>query len=182
MVVVSDPPGIKVGDYMKPLGRTPLTVRRKLLPWPGIRTQVVITAGATAPDQCSQVRVLGFDQPMPDTLHLDMRRCLTIDQDFSRVFVPDELERMPDLIHNAGIDFPDPSKQAGREEYVISEVVVDSAGQPEALTFRVLAASEPGLGTNAQAAILGSLFRPGEAAGRRVRVRLQIPMAFAIRH
>jgi hypothetical protein len=162
---------------MKPLGRTPLTIRRKPSPWPGIRTQVVITAAATAPDQCSQVRVIGSDQPTPDTLRLDMYRCLTIDQDFSRIFLPDELERMPEVIRNGGIDNPAP----GQQGYVVAEVVVDSAGRPETSTFRALTASEPGLIPNAQSAVLGSFYRPGEAAGRRVRVRLQIPMGFTIR-
>jgi hypothetical protein len=179
IVVVSDPSGVLVGDYMKPLGRTPLTIHRKPSELPGVLTQVVITSAATAPDQCSQVRFIGFDRSTPDTVHLDMHRCLTINQDFSRVFAPDELERMPERINGGYVDLP--TRQPGREAFVIAEVVVDSAGYPEAPTFRILAAGDSALVPRVQSAILGSFYRPGEAAGHRVRVRLQIPIGVTIR-
>ena len=50
----------------------PLTIRREPSEWPAILTQMLITTPATAPDPCSQVRFIAFDQPTPDTVYLDV--------------------------------------------------------------------------------------------------------------
>jgi protein TonB len=74
--------------------------------------------------------------------------------------------------------YPLALRSAGVEGQVLVQFVVDTAGQPELSTFKVLRSSHD-LFTSAVRDLLPTLrFQPAEIGGRKVRQLVQIPFQF----
>lgn len=69
-----------------------------------------------------------------------------------------------------------------REGIVLMEVVIDTTGKPEPVTFRVVVASDSGFIQSVRATILGSVFKPGRVLGRKVRTQVMIPITYQLNY
>jgi protein TonB len=77
--------------------------------------------------------------------------------------------------------YPELLRQAGITGRAVVEAVVDTAGRAEPASLRVVSADQAAFGDEARAVVLASRFRPGRLGGRPVRVRVRVPITFAIR-
>jgi len=77
--------------------------------------------------------------------------------------------------------YPGILQQAGIDGHVVLEAVVDTLGRVEPGSLRIISSAHALFAEEARQVLLGSRFRPGRMAGRAVRVRVQVPVAFAIR-
>jgi TonB family protein len=68
------------------------------------------------------------------------------------------------------------------EGTVILQAIVDTLGRVEPASVRVVASPNPAFSIAASKQILKTVFRPASLDGRRVRVRIQIPVSFKLAH
>lgn len=90
------------------------------------------------------------------------------------------VDEMPALLAHPPINYPEVLRQAGIEGRVTVEAVLDTLGRAEPSSLHVTASPNPLFDREALAVVLGSRYRPGRVDGRAVRVRIQVPVAFAI--
>lgn len=88
----------------------------------------------------------------------------------------------PELVPNTcqPPHYPDSLRAAGIEGRVVVELVVDTSGQAEPGSVRVLSSTNPSFEAPARAALLTCRYRPGRIGGRPVRTRIQVPFYFTI--
>jgi protein TonB len=91
------------------------------------------------------------------------------------------VEEPPALLRHPAPRYPEVLRQAGVEGHVVVEVVLDTSGVAEAGSLRVVTSAHQLFDAEARAVVLGSRYRPARAGGRAVRVRIQVPVVFAIR-
>jgi protein TonB len=91
------------------------------------------------------------------------------------------VEERPELLSHPTIRYPETLRQAGIEGRVLVETVVDTLGRAEPERTHVVSSAHPLFDAEALSVVLGSRYRPGRVAGRAVRVRVQVPVNFAIR-
>jgi TonB family protein len=100
--------------------------------------------------------------------------------DSSLVYTAEQVDDAARLIAGTGVPtYPDSlwrAKVAGR---VLSEFVVDTAGQVEAATVDVVSSTHPAFGDAVRAALADARFVPGRLDGRAVRQVVRLPHAFA---
>jgi protein TonB len=77
--------------------------------------------------------------------------------------------------------YPELLRAAGIEGRVVVEVVLDTLGRAEPQTLRIATSAHLLFDAEASAVVLGSRYRPGRVAGRPVRVRIRVPVSFALR-
>jgi TonB family protein len=77
--------------------------------------------------------------------------------------------------------YPDLLRQAGVQGRVVLEAIVDTTGRVLASSILLVSATHPAFVAPARQALLASLFRPGLAGGKPVRMRVRIPYDFTIR-
>ena len=65
---------------------------------------------------------------------------------------------------------------------VIVEVIIDTTGHAEPNSLRIVQSTNKAFELAARDAVLKSLYRPGRVRGQAVRVLVQVPIAFSIRH
>jgi TonB family protein len=90
-------------------------------------------------------------------------------------------EEPPVLLGHPEARYPGLLREAGLEGRVVVEVVVDTLGRAEPRTLRIATSAHPLFDAEASAVVLGSRYRPGRVAGRPVRVRILVPVAFSLR-
>ena len=98
-----------------------------------------------------------------------------------RVYAEDSVTDRPVLLEHPPIRYPDSLKAAGIGGRVIIEAIIDSTGHVDAASVRVDSSSNPAFDAGAREVVLGSTFRPGAIDGRAVRVRVRIPLSYAVK-
>jgi protein TonB len=91
------------------------------------------------------------------------------------------VDEPPEMLSHPEPRYPELLRQAGIEGRVVVEAVLDTAGRAEAGSLRIVTASHPLFAAEAEQVVLASRYRPGRVAGRAVRVRVLVPISFAIR-
>jgi TonB family protein len=71
-------------------------------------------------------------------------------------------------------------RQALFEGEVVLDFVIDTLGQVDSTSVRIVSSSHPLFDSAAREAILGSVYTPARVRGERVRVRVQQSLQFAI--
>lgn len=87
----------------------------------------------------------------------------------------------PELLSHPALHYPDALRQAGLEGRVLVETVLDTLGRAETGSAHVVVSPHPLFDREALSVVLGSRYRPARLAGRAVRVRVRVPVTFAIR-
>ena len=91
------------------------------------------------------------------------------------------VDELPVMLAGPVPAYPDLLRQAGIQGRVLLEAVVDTLGHVERGSIVVVATAHPGFVAPARQAVAAMLFRPARVRGRAVRVRVRIPMDFALR-
>ena len=91
------------------------------------------------------------------------------------------VEELPVLLSHPAPRYPDILRQAGIEGRVMVEAVIDTTGRAERAGLRIVSSSHALFAPEASALVLGSRYRPARFGGRPVRVRILVPVAFALR-
>ena len=91
------------------------------------------------------------------------------------------VEEAPMLLSYPPPRYPDILRQAGVEGRVVVEAVIDTTGRAEREGLRIVSSSHVLFAPEARALVLGSHYRPARFGGRAVRVRILVPVAFALR-
>jgi protein TonB len=91
------------------------------------------------------------------------------------------VEEPPVLLSHPVPRYPDILRQAGIEGRVVVEAVIDTTGHAERDGLRVVSSSHTLFVPAASALVLGSVYRPARFGGRPVRVRILVPVGFALR-
>ena len=91
------------------------------------------------------------------------------------------VEDPPVLLSHPSPGYPELLRRAGIEGSVTVEAVLDTAGRVERGSIRVVASTQALFVSDATALVLGSRYRPARFGGRPVRVRIQVPVIFALR-
>jgi protein TonB len=91
------------------------------------------------------------------------------------------VEEPPVLLTHPALRYPEILRQAGIEGRVMVEAVIDTLGRAEPGSLRVLTGAQSLFEREALAVVVGSRYRPGRVDGRAVRVRVQVPVNFALR-
>ena len=180
VTITSDPPGALIVVDGDTLAFAPVTVQhRRGRTWGGALDRIAIRAIAVSPGTCSQGRIVKNEDPTPDTVRFDMRRCLAVDPD--RAYEEDEVDEPAEREFTPAMDYPDELRQQGITGEVLLEVVIDTTGRAEPESFRALRYSHLGFVRPARDAVLSSTYRPARISGTPVRVRVEIPISFSIR-
>lgn len=92
------------------------------------------------------------------------------------------VEDRPERIENSCIQprYPAILQQAGVEGRVLAEFVIDTLGRAERASIRFVTSSHNLFEASARETIISCRYRPGRISGRAVRVRVQMPINFAI--
>jgi TonB family protein len=155
------PTGRTGGDGALVVPRTPTVVFTvpPLEPVPGVPTITVTLPGGAAPSDSLPGRVSGFPgDPLPVSL----------------------VQEPPELLAAPLPAYPSLLREARVEGLVVVQVVVDTLGQVEPGSARIVQHAAPGFEAPAVAAILAARFRPARVWGRAVRVLVRIPVAFRL--
>ncbi len=96
-----------------------------------------------------------------------------------RVYAISEVDERPEIVLTPPLRYPDSPKVAGVEGVVVVRVVIDTAGNPEPATARVVQTPDSELGIAAQGLALKTLFRPARVRGRVVQVMVDLPVEFS---
>ena len=91
------------------------------------------------------------------------------------------VDEPPALLVHPELRYPEVLRQAGIEGRVLVEAVLDTLGRAEAGSLRVTESPNALFDREALTVVAASRYRPGRVDGRAVRVRIQVPVAFAIR-
>ena len=87
----------------------------------------------------------------------------------------------PGLLGHPTPRYPGRLRQAGIEGRVLVEVVLDTLGRAEPATLRIASPAHPLFDAEASSAVLASRYRPARRGGRPVRLRILVPVTFALR-
>jgi protein TonB len=91
------------------------------------------------------------------------------------------VEEPPVLLSHPAPGYPELLRRAGVEGRVVVEAVVDTSGDVVRGSLRVVSSSHALFVPEATALVRGSHYRPARFGGRPVRVRIQVPVTFALR-
>ena len=181
VAVLSTPPGaLIVLDGRDTLGRAPgaFPVRRGRTD--GQADALLFEALPADSSQCVQAELIPFNAPTPDTVRFDMRRCPPAGLDLGAIFDDSAVTVRPERVSSPPVRYPDEYRQVGIQGRVVLEVVIDTTGRVEPASVRILVSSHPEFGPVAVSMVLGSRFRPARIVGRKVRVRVRLPINFTI--
>lgn len=90
-------------------------------------------------------------------------------------------DEAPRLIDHPPVRYPEIMRQAGIEARVMVEAVLDTLGRAEPSSLRVVRSGGTAFDDEARAVVAGSRYRAARLGGRAVRVRIQVPVSFALR-
>jgi protein TonB len=91
------------------------------------------------------------------------------------------VEEPPILLHYPAPGYPELLRRAGVEGRVLMEAVLDTTGRAERASLRIVSSTHALFVPEATALVLGSRYRPARFGGKAVRVRIQVPVSFALR-
>ncbi|HYW51982.1 MAG TPA: TonB family protein [Gemmatimonadaceae bacterium] len=96
-------------------------------------------------------------------------------------YVPEQVEKMAALLRGTPMPaYPEMLRASGVEGEALVQFVVDTLGRVEAGSFLVVRATHEAFGTAVRTVLPRLRFVPAEIGGRRVRVLVQQPFAFAL--
>jgi protein TonB len=91
------------------------------------------------------------------------------------------VEAPPVLVNHPTPRYPEALRQAGIEGEVLVEAVLDTLGRVEDASARVIRGTHALMDTEALTVVRASQYRPGRMGARAVRVRILVPVRFALR-
>jgi len=91
-----------------------------------------------------------------------------------------EADEPPVLLSHPAPQYPAVLRQAGIEGRVLVEAVLDADGRVERESLRVVSSAHRLFAAEAERVVLASRYRPARVAGRAVRVRVAVPVNFAL--
>ena len=96
------------------------------------------------------------------------------------VYLPSLAQDPPELLSAPTPAYPPLLRAAGIQGQVIVTAVVDTLGQAESGSVRIVLSDNSGFDAPALATVRGARFRPARIYGRAVRVLVQVPVAFRL--
>jgi len=178
-VILTEPAGARIVVDGKTLATgSPIVARYHRQLVDGVAQPLRIRALPIHPDECPQFVLIPRGVPAPDTVRFVMNRCPQSDQDLAKVFVPDEVDELPERLRGP---MPDPeylmlSRTPG---CVLVRIVIDTTGLPDPESLEIVRSTDPGFIPSATKAALGSIFRPARLFGRKVRIRVEMPVSYS---
>ena len=103
----------------------------------------------------------------------------TLEPDNS-VYPPSLVQEAPELLSAPVPVYPPLLRSAGVQGRVMVAAVVDTLGQPENGSVRIVRSDNPGFEAAALATVRAARFRPARIYGRAVRVLVHVPVVFQI--
>ena len=96
------------------------------------------------------------------------------------VYLPSLVQDSPELLSAPTPAYPPLLRAAGVQGQVIVTAVVDTLGQAENGSVRIVRSDNPGFDAAALATVRAARFRPARMYGRGVRVLVQVPVVFRL--
>lgn len=96
------------------------------------------------------------------------------------VYLPSLVQDAPELLAAPTPLYPPLLRAAGVQGHVIVSAVVDTLGQAETGSVRIVLSDNPGFDAAALATVRAARFRPARIYGRAVRVLVQVPVVFRL--
>jgi len=78
--------------------------------------------------------------------------------------------------------YPPLLMQAGIEGTVMVQAIIDTMGRVEPNSLKITQTANAGFNESAKQTVVKSLFRPARVYGKAVRVLIQLPVTYTIRH
>jgi TonB family protein len=181
VVLLSEPPGARiVKNGSVPLGSTPLTTTLTRSGRNGYAAPVMLEALPSDSTQCPQARVFDNRQLTPDTVEFFMLVCPSDPVRPDSVYRSEDVTDPPMRVSSPPVRYPDVLRQQRIGGRVVVQFVVDTSGRAEPGSLRVLECSDALFGPPALEIARASIFLPGHHQGRRIRVRVQMPVDFGM--
>ncbi|HXM38216.1 MAG TPA: energy transducer TonB [Gemmatimonadales bacterium] len=103
-----------------------------------------------------------------------------VQQPDTGVILADSLDAPPTIVRDARLNYPLDLLRGGRQGRVIVQFVLDTTGQAEPGSLRVIASAHRGFNLSAKAYVRDLVFTPPTFHGRKVRALMQLPVEFRI--
>lgn len=100
--------------------------------------------------------------------------------DFTQTFLEAAVDERPERLSGPYPRYPEMLRQAGIEGFVLLEFVIDTSGQVEEGSLKVLQSTNRAFEGPAKIVITRSLYRPGRVRGQAVRVLVSQRIGFTI--
>ncbi len=100
--------------------------------------------------------------------------------DFTQTFLEAAVDERPERLSGPYPRYPEMLRQAGIEGFVLLEFVIDTSGQVEEGSLKVLQSTNRAFEGPAKVVITRSLYRPGRVRGQPVRVLVSLQIGFTI--
>lgn len=94
----------------------------------------------------------------------------------------DVVQEKPERLAGPPPVYPPLLQQAQIEGTVMVQAIIDTMGRVEPNSVKVISTANPGFNESAKQTVLKSLFRPARVYGKAVRVLIQIPITYSIKH
>jgi TonB family protein len=181
LVLLSDPPGARVvKNGAEPVGVTPVTITLTRRGVKGYTAPVMLEALPSDSNLCPQLRVIDHLELTPDTVEFFMRVCPSDPIRPDSVYRSEDVTDPPMRLSSPPVRYPDVLRQQHIEGRVVVQFVVDTLGRAEPASIRVLECTDQLFGPPAMEIVRASTYFPGHHQGRRVRVRVRIPIDFGM--
>jgi TonB family protein len=99
-----------------------------------------------------------------------------------QVFAVDVVQEKPERLAGPPPVYPPLLQSAGIEGTVMVQAVIDTMGRVEPASIKIVNSANPGFNESAKQTVMKSLFRPARVYGKAVRVLIQLPVAYTIKH
>lgn len=94
----------------------------------------------------------------------------------------DVVQEKPERLAGPQPVYPPLLMQAGIEGTVMVQAIIDTMGRVEPNSLKITQTANPGFNESAKQTVVKSLFRPARVYGKAVRVLIQLPVTYTIRH
>jgi TonB family protein len=94
----------------------------------------------------------------------------------------DVVQEKPERLAGPPPVYPPLLQQAQIEGTVLVQAIIDTMGRVEPNSIKITSSANPGFNESAKQAVSKSLFRPARVYGKAVRVLIQIPITYSIKH
>jgi hypothetical protein len=178
--ILTDPPGVVIVVGAETLAtRSPVVARYDHPRVLGVEMPLRIHALPAHPGECPQFVYVASLATSPDTVRFSMTHCPKSNQDFAGAFDLDSVEEPPERLRG-GIPDAGFLLSSGKSGYVMVGIIIDTTGHPEPQSLTIVCTSDPGFNPSASKFVLGSVFTPARVYGRKVRVRVHMPVLFSL--
>ena len=98
-----------------------------------------------------------------------------------QIYGEDEVDARPELMSAPPLAYPPLLRQAGLQARVTVQAVIDTLGNAEPGSVKVIERTSTGFEESARDYVLHAVFRPAQVKGRTVRVLVTVPLDYTIR-